>query len=330
MRVTQNSSFNLVKDTVHQSRSRMEDLQEKAVTMKKLNRPSDNPINAAKVLEMRSEKVKNEQFLDNARLAENYLRSSESVISELSDIVLRAKDIAIGQASGASSSQASRVGVAEEVAQLYQQAVGLANTRIGDRYLFGGYKTDTPPVNPNGQYEGDRGEAMVEISNGVFIGMNLPGVEVFNTNADVSGDQSRLMQREAAVAQGDPDLAQAEPIRDKNSPENVNAFSELGNLRIALLTGDLGGIRNTLDRFDEIHENLTAQRAKIGSRLQGIESAAKTMERANITNSKLNSEFEDADMASVMTDLAREESVLKSVLGTSNRLIQPTLMDFLR
>jgi flagellar hook-associated protein 3 FlgL len=159
----------------------MENLQMQSATLKKLNAPSDDPIGAAKVLSVRTEKVNVDQYQTNAKLAEGMLSSAETALGELADIAVRAKEIAIGQSSGASANDDTRLGIAEEVGQLFQQAVAAANTRVGDRYIFGGYKIHKPPVSGEGQYTGDDGQVMLEIANDVFVTANIPGIDAFNT-----------------------------------------------------------------------------------------------------------------------------------------------------
>ncbi len=325
MRIAENTNFDIVRDSITRSKAKMDKLQLESATLKKLNTPSDDPVGAAKVLEVRTEKVNNDQFQANSKLAQTFLENSDHALSELSDIILRAKEIALGQSSGASSNQETRLGVAEELAQLYEQSVATANRKVGDRYLFGGYKTQQPPVDADGRYHGDAGHMMVEIAHGVFISMNVPGVEAFNTQPKSSSDAKHLY--------GEPkkgrDLAST-PEEQKSHPENANVFSELQNLRIALLTGDLDGIHAELDRLDQVHEKLVAERAKAGSRLNGLQSAAQAIERHNITNAQLTSTLEDADMAKVMSELAKDESVYRSALASSKNLIQPTLLEYLR
>jgi flagellar hook-associated protein 3 FlgL len=288
----------------------MEGLQTQAATLKKVNRPSDDPSATSQVLRIRSEKANIEQFQLNSRIAENYLMNTDQAISDLSDVVSRAKELAISQSSMASSSDDTRKGVSEEVRQLFQQAVSVANRRVGDRYIFGGYKTQTSPVDANGAYSGDQGQMMVEIGDDVFIAMNVPGSEVFNTKPNT-----------AAKGQN----GYSEP-----GQENVNVFDELQHLNIGLLSGDLDAIRDTLERFDQLHGQLISIRAKVGSRIQGLQYTNQAMDRQQISNSVLSSSLEDADVAQVVSDLNKEESVFKSSLAASKRLIQPTLLDFLR
>lgn len=337
MRVTQNTNFNTVRDTLNRSKGRMENYQLQASTLRKLNQPSDDPIGSAKILEVRTEKVNNEQFTENSRLAQAFLNNSDHVIGELADIIVRAKEIALNQSSGASSTDETRLGVAEEITQLYEQAITLANTRIGDRYIFGGYKTDRAPVDADGIYQGDDGEMMAEVARNVFISMNVPGIDVFNTQPVASRDY-RQLQFVKSGAKGDFKKFEAEEATEGNIQEsglqtrrqNANVFDGLQNLRISLLTGDLEGIRSTLDNFDQIHAHLIANRAKVGSRVRGLDTSIGALERHNLTNAALVQNLEDADMAKVMSDLSKEEAVYKSVLSSSNRLVSPTLMDFLK
>ncbi len=307
----------------------MEGLQNQHATLKKLNTPSDDPVGASKILEIRTDKMNNDQYQMNAKLAETFLENSDHALAELSDIVVRAKEIAIGQSSGASSNDDTRLGVAEEVTQLFQQAVTAANRRIGDRYLFGGYKTNQPPIDAEGKYQGDDGLMMVEIARDVFLSSNIPGFEAFNTQPR----KSMAYPPQGMEAATDRAPAEANGTGQniaEGQAENVNVFDELQNLRIGLLTGDLDAIRSTLDRFDQMHGKLVSMRAKVGSRIHGLQSTGQSLERHNLTNAHLGSSIEDADMARVVSDLAKEETVFRSSLSTSQKLIQPTLLDFLK
>ncbi|MGZ3689376.1 MAG: flagellar hook-associated protein FlgL, partial [Bdellovibrionota bacterium] len=225
MRVTDNTNYETVRDSIRRSRTRMEDLQKQSATLKKLNTPSDDPVGASKVLEVRTDKVNNDQFQLNAKMASTFLNNSDHALSELTEIVSRAKEIALNQASGPSSNDDTRVGVAEEVSQLFKQAVATANRRVGDRYLFGGYKTQNPPVGPEGGYLGDNGNMMVEIGKGVYITMNVPGHEAFNSNPSIDTKRNPGIYNE-------PSRAPAATDQDVEMPgkENVNVFDELQNL----------------------------------------------------------------------------------------------------
>lgn len=341
MRVTENTNFDSIRNGLARTKGKMEKLQTQTSTLRKVNAPSDDPVGSAKIMEIRTEKVNNEQYQSNAKMAETFLESSDHALADLGEILLRAKEIAIGQSSGASSNDETRLGVAEEISQLYRQAVATANWKMGDRYLFAGYKTHEAPIGPEGEYLGDDGQMMIEVAKDVFITMNTPGIEAFNTSPETAKRQLTYSSERAPAQQ----KAGREPARLRNieqtelrtesdelenSRENVNLFRELQNLRIGLLTGDLESIRNTLERFDHIHGQVTATRAKLGSRLAGLRSTHDAIERHALTSAALSSALEDADMAVVVSDLAKEETVFRSALSSSQKLIQPTLLDFIR
>jgi flagellar hook-associated protein 3 FlgL len=306
-------------------------------TLKKLNKPSDDPVGSGKILEMRTDKVNNDQFQSNAKFAQSFLENTDAALEDLSEVLMRAKEIAIGQSSSASSTPETRIGVAEEVNQLFQRSISTSNRRIGDRFIFGGFQSNSNPVDADGNYRGDEGEMMLEIGREVFIGMNIPGIQVFNTNPDGSVDKVMLEHRKSDQK---PDESKHEPLRtlasdrtqEQVQPQvpNVNLFDELKSLRVGLLTGDQNAIRGTLERFDELLAKVVSVRSKIGSRVQGIQGNITTMERHNVTNAQLSSSIEDADLTQVVSDMAREESIFKSSLASSKHLIQPTLLDFLR
>lgn len=330
MRVTENTNYDTIRGSIGRSKSRLEKLQMQSATLKRINQPSEDPIGSAKLLEMRTEKVNNDQYLMNSKVAEAFLSNTEHALTELAEVLSRAKEIAIGQSSGASSNDDTRLGVAEEVKQLGLQAIATANRRIGDRYLFGGYKTTQPPVDNEGRFQGDDGQIMVEIGRDIFVTMNMSGLEAFNTEPALSADTSRMR----AKAQED---ASAKGLAFDEAPEealprghNLNVFQELQGFRIALLSGDIEEIRASLDRFDTLHGRMVAMRAKIGSRIQGIQSATQANERHGITNAVLTSQIEDADMAQVMSDMAKEETIFRSSLQSAQKLVQPKLIDFLR
>lgn len=317
MRVSENTQFDLIRNTMSKSKGRMEGLQGQLSTLKKLNTPSDDPIGSAKILENRTDKVNNEQFLLNSRLAINLLENTDHALAEMGEVIIRAKEIAIGQSSGASANQETRLAIAEEVSQLFQQAVSAANRRIGDRYLFSGHKTDRAAVNPDGEFVGDKGQMMVEVGRDVFISSNVTGADIFDTKP-----RTELPSREPS-----PNRTLAS---DSPQAGNVNLFKEIQKLRIGLLSGDTGTIQETMDGFDQLLAKINSIRAKVGSRVNGIQNLSESLARQGLTQAKLSSELEDADVAKVVSDLAKEETVFRSALQSSQKLIQPTLLDFIK
>jgi flagellar hook-associated protein 3 FlgL len=325
MRVSDNTSVAAVGEALKRTRGRMERLQVQNATQKRLLSPSDDPAANTKIMDIRTQSTVNAQFESNAALAKNRLQATDAALGELYDVLVRAKEIAISQSSDASASADSRLGVAQEVSALYQQMVSIANRRLGQHYLFGGFKTLEAPYTAEGQYKGDLGEIPVEVQKDVFIAMNIPGTDVFEVKNYTPGDQIRANAAEGrAPAQDKGEKTQVKPI------ENISVFKELDALRVGLLTNDTITIRDTMERLDDIIKSVVTTRAKISSRVSGIDAAIGSSQKVDQQNAELATQLEDADYAELWSNLAREETVLRSSLQAAQKLIQPTLLEFLR
>jgi flagellar hook-associated protein 3 FlgL len=338
MRVGENTTLNTVRDSLNRSRMKMNDLQKQNATLKRVNSPSDDPVGNAKLMTIRNETLDNEQFEKNSNLAKTFLNYTDSSLEEVTNLIGRAKELALGQASSAANGADSRAMVGQEIKNIQSEIQAIANRRLGDRFIFSGYKTNTMPFDAEpggeGSYKGDDGNIMVEVQKDVFIGMNIAGRELFlgpkaaapPPGAIPPGAPSSLPLRGPASEGASPQLAMAVPQSDPN----LNIFHVLEGLRIGLMTNDVDQIRATLEPLDKISSRVVTTRAQVGARTGGIDSAIANMGKKNVFNAELQSGIEDADVIQVVSDMAREESVLKASLQASNKLIQPTLLEFLR
>ena len=102
-----------------------------------------------------------EQYLDNIDGAMSSITSADSTLSSVNTALTRLKELAVQAASDATS-DSSRAALAEEVGQLRDQLLSLANTKVGNSYLFSGFRTDTAAFDvvlrlPGGCRLGQRG-----------------------------------------------------------------------------------------------------------------------------------------------------------------------------
>lgn len=329
MRVGENTTLNTVRDSLNRSRLRLNELQKQNASLKRVNSPSDDPVGNSKLMTIKNENLDNEQFEKNANLARAFLSYTDSSLEEITNLIARAKELALGQSNSAANGADSRAMVAQEVKNMQAEVCAIANRRLGERYIFSGYKTNTQPFDNEGEgiYKGDEGKIMVEVQKDVFIGMNLPGKEVF------LGTYKPLGADYMPGAAGKKDAAVVPPtelaISGLENPSS-SVFHTLESLRVGLMTNDVDQIRSTLEPLDAISSRVISARAQIGARSAGIDSALANMSRKNVFNAELQSGIEDADVIQVVSDMAREESVLRASLQASNKLIQPTLLEFLR
>ncbi|MFK8138312.1 MAG: flagellar hook-associated protein FlgL [Bdellovibrionales bacterium] len=333
MRVSDKMNFQQVTNSLNKTREKMAIKQEQATTMKRINKPSDDPVAATRVLEARTNIQSAEQYIRNANQAKNFLDYSERTLEELSNVLIRLKEVALGQSNSGTSNPVARRAIAMEVEQIYDQMNAIGNRKIGDRYIFGGYVTQRSPFE-QGQYTGDSGEMEIEINRGVKLAMNVPGDIVFmgrSIEAEKAAQEDQDYQLNQAL-RGPASINQnTRPLDEPGAfGQGVDVFQAVKRLEIALRADDTRGVQNSLDKLDTAINQVVMSRADVGSRLNALENNIESLQKGLIDNKILASKFEDADAFEVYSELQAAEGNLKASLSTSGRLIQPSLLDFLR
>jgi flagellar hook-associated protein 3 FlgL len=144
MRITDNMRFNTTVNSLFSTQSQYNDLLEKISSQKKVNRASDDPVAATKIIDIRQDKAANEQYRKNMDSCDSWISATESKLSSAYDLLVSAQEIAVGQAT-ATSNAVTRQIAAQKVQSLIDEMSSLANAKTGNRYLFSGSRTSTQP-----------------------------------------------------------------------------------------------------------------------------------------------------------------------------------------
>lgn len=357
MRIADKMAFNQVNQNLTKNRSDMADLQNQAATQKRINKPSDDPLASARVLVARTEERGNTQFIKNINNARSFLEFSDQSLGELSDILVRAKELAISQSNDASGNAESRMVTASEIEQIYNQSIQIGNRKLGERYIFGGFKTQTTPFTQGGTYQGDDGDMKIQTNKESFVAMNIPGSKVF-LGTGLGGDgivrsqydapknveelknfQKDEIERKEINRELESNYVETRgPASQRSSLEKdpvtgaagVNIFSTLKNLEVSLKTNDKEGVQEALDTLDSAISQVVLARSDVGSRVMSLNNSMDSLQKAVVDNKVTASQLEDADAFQVISDINKTDSTLKATLETSGKLIQPSLLDFLR
>jgi flagellar hook-associated protein 3 len=160
-------------------------LQEMAATGSRVNRPSDAPTDAMRILQYRSTVNTLETYGRNLQSVTDVRESASTVLENLSNSMTRVRTLA-GQADSGTYSARDRAAIAQEVDALLEQAVALANTEDRRRYIFGGGSGKAPYVahRENGRivgvdYVGGSQNLAVPVVAGVEYGTVFVGDDVF-------------------------------------------------------------------------------------------------------------------------------------------------------
>jgi len=107
---------------------------------KQLSTISDNPVNLVTALGLRSNLTQIASYKDNLSFGNKIISAAETSLSQMKDLALRAKTLAIQQVN-ASVTPGNRASAAVEVRHLWEQAIFLANSEVNGKFVFGGYRT---------------------------------------------------------------------------------------------------------------------------------------------------------------------------------------------
>lgn len=328
-RVSENSSVSAINYAVGKTKSKVEDLQLKGSTLKRVTKPSDDPIGNVELLSIRSQNIDATQYMRNLNFAQTQLSYTETVLEEMTDLLNKAKELAIGQASSIYSPEI-REGVSKEIHQIRQQMISLANKRMGNRYLFAGQKILTRPFDLEGKYFGDTSKINIEINKDVYVPININGKELFFTSQKKPHQKSDVDLRPAPL-EVDPSIeVMRKPASTDAEPVQANVFDELRALENAMLTDNPQIIQGLLERIDSSVERVIAFRTEIGALTNTISNAETNIEKTKLLNEAHKSKIEDADVSELFGDLQKEQNVLKATYNASSKLMNQSLMDFLK
>ncbi|MGI4836733.1 MAG: flagellar hook-associated protein 3 [Janthinobacterium lividum] len=149
----------------------------------KVNTAADDPVGAARLLQLGQQSSMLTQYKSNMTAATTTMTASETALTSITNALQRARELALS-ASNATYTDADRQANAEELSQIQSQVLGLMNSQdASGNYLFSGSKSSTPPytVNADGSYSynGDQTSTNVAIGQGLSIATNTTGWDAF-------------------------------------------------------------------------------------------------------------------------------------------------------
>ncbi|MDQ0298215.1 flagellar hook-associated protein 3 FlgL [Salibacterium salarium] len=293
MRVTQSMLSQNSLRHLNQSFEKMGNLQDQLSTGKKITRASQDPVVAMSGIRYRTEAGQVEQFQRNSGEVYNWMDSTDSALGKTTDAMQRIRELTT-QAANDTYEEGQRENIAEEVAELKDHIADMANTKMNGKYIFNGTDTTNAPIDDKTNIDAsdNEGEVAIELLDGVNIPVNSNPTETFSQ--DLFDDLEGL----------------EEDLRDPDTTgEELSA-------EIETIDGHIDSIVN--------------ERAEVGARLNRVEMIESRLNQQEVTAERIMSDNEDADMEKVITELMSQENVHQAALSSGARIIQPTLMDFLR
>lgn len=291
MRVTDRQIFEGANQRLGQARSRMETATQEASTGLKVVHPGDDAAAAGQIVARRLDATRQAAIKGTVDAANDELASTDGALDAIGIALTRARELAV-QIANPVYTPAQRQGAAEEIDGLFKTVVAQLNTRVGQRFVFGGFKDGTQPFTAAGVYQGDTGVRQVEIA---------PGVQQpISVRADVM----------AAGANGGTDV-----------------LATLAALSAAMSSNNVANIRNGLDGLDAGIQQVAQARVQVGSAMVVLDAASAASRAGKDDAVTALSHLTEVDAFEAATKLALSQRGLEAAIQASAKGFQLTLLD---
>jgi flagellar hook-associated protein 3 FlgL len=293
--ITRMTTQTMMRSAQRNLQSNMEELaklQQQATSQKAINRPSDDPTGTADSLRVRGEQRAVDQYRRNADNGNGWLTTIDSALSATNTILNRVRDLTVQGANDGAMSAAAKEAIALELDGLKEDLLKQANTTYLGRSVFAG-NSDAPAAFTDAYaFNGADGDRVERrISAGATVRVDADGSAVFGQ-------------------------------------EDESVFALIKKITDDLRTGpNVGG---HLTALDERMKTIVGQHAQIGAQQNQVERAQEFLLAQKGTLEAQRSGIEDIDLGEAILNLKTQEVTYQAALAVTARVLQPTLMDFLR
>lgn len=302
MRITEGMTNRVVLRDLGKTKASLTQLQRQISSGKRITRPSDDPFGTGRTLQLNGELEGFEQYQANVQDGTGWVTATETALARITDTVQRARELLV-QGGNDSNGQVAREGIAAEIEALTEAVKQEADVTYDGRYIFSGTATETRPyeLGAGDEYAGDEGQIMREIGAGVALPVNVD-IQTLLGNGPAAADDKLLdVLRDIATDLRGGTAADAEALRGSD-----------------------------LERLSDNIDELTRVRAVVGATTNRLQTAGTRLEQLQEASLNQLSGVWDVDMAEALVDYSSQQAAYETALRAGSKLIQPSLMDFLR
>jgi flagellar hook-associated protein 3 FlgL len=296
MRVATKSLYQGIEQRILTLASKLKGANERVASGKNFSRPSDDPLSMVQSLGLRKALAQVEQYGRNIDTAELWLNLQETVIDQISTLADQAQQVATAMSNGTQSDEIRAVN-AEQIGQLLDQAISMANTQLAGKYIFAGYRTSTAP----------------------FSRTTSGGIETAQYNGDSNNFEIQIAQNEKIVG-------------GKNGQSlfiDSGLFDALGTLKRAIEDNDLTVIQQQADVLQGVEDSLNGQLADIGVRQSRLEGQQEILDNLNKDIQDRLSDIENVDYNKVILELQQQQTAYEVALEAAAKISQLSLLNYL-
>jgi flagellar hook-associated protein 3 FlgL len=292
-RVTESSIHTAVLANLQRSIAKGQKIQEQLSSGKVINRPSDSPTGTVTAMQLRGESRAAQRYVRNADDALGWLSTLDSTLTSTSTLVNRVRDLTVQGLNTGSNDAQSNEALASEIDQIKSSLIGYANTTFLGRPVFGGTTTGDVAYDAAGTYVGDAGQTTRTVGANSKVRVDATGPEAFGTGA-------------------------------------TQLFTVLQGLSDSIRSGDTDALNDGLEKLDGAANLMKNTLSDVGARYNRITDMKQSAQDRLLSVTSQLSDVEDVDLPRAIMDMQLQQTSYQAALAASAKVIQPSLIDFLR
>lgn len=310
MRVTGNMlSINLLSN-LYGNLKELNKYQNQISANKRVLRLSDDPVSSVKSILIESDIRKTGQYGKNISDASSWLTQTETVLTEMNNVLVRASEIAVSAGNGTYSTE-QRSAIKEELIQLRDHFLKLANTKYSGKYIFGGYNTEKP----------------FDVKEGVLSYNTIPDLYTASDEA-ILAEKSQVVQYKVGT--------------DTYFDVSINGIQLMGTGEDNIY-GIFEGLINCIEspdvtdemasysmKFGKAQSRIISLISDVGGRQIALDFMTDRFENDNINLNDLYKKTVGIEPEKVITQYKMAETTYNAALQVGAQIIQRSLVDFLR
>jgi flagellar hook-associated protein 3 FlgL len=293
MRITELTVIKNLIDNIDKTREKINQVQFKIATGKEINTVSDDPYIANSIMNLKAMINRNEQFQKNIDDAIDFLTATGDALDNFINTLIDIKSLLVEISNSAREPDYETY--ANRLGELFKQLLDSANTNFKGKYIFNGTNTKVKPFSydeKNDLLISDlsNGGIKFEVNDGVYEKVNFTVEEIFG------GREIFDLVHQIKSS-----------LKNKIKPD------------ISLL-----------QRFEQLFENIVSNSSEVGALMNRFNLLRKQIEKQNLILTELLSIRQDTDIAQQAINLQKGQLILESAYMLAGKIIQKSIIDYLR
>ena len=337
MRVTNKMLSNSFLSDMKRNLENMQTLQQQMTSGKELRKPSDNPAKVARAMQLHTDINANKQYKDNIGDTLNWLDTTDTTLGQAGEVLQKVR-VLLESAGNAAYGSSERKSIKDEVNQRIDEYAQILNTNFDGKYVFGGTRGTEKPLST--ELGGSKNTMLVysttdtaeiakiaqrlttEISPGVTMDYYVTAKEAVDFKNEKNED-TNVMELFRAIVSHLDDKPYTSSDTNYALDSRYNDTINNDDSKSSLIGKDLQGVTDAIN-------NILKKRAEVGAKQNRMESAMEKNEDETFNMTSILSRTEDIDITEKTMEYATLQTVYMASLQTSARVLQPTLLDYLR